>query len=235
MRSRRLTTPAANSSCGRAEQRPRQHFAGQPVTAPGFGSLLDAELAAQHRARGVVAGHAVHAAARRCGRRAQVHLGNRRGPRVEPQCRTGQRAEQRCCRRRRCRRRRSWRCGRPAARRARCAPRPRRRGSPARSARRPAVTVSACRPSNPTARARRSTAAVGPRVDAAGVGEVRQGGEHHRPFGVPARGDLALGVRHLRAGAAHVQRRRARQSRRPATGSHPDSTKSTFATPGPKR
>src|SRR3954465_2607814 len=57
--------------------------------------LLDAELAAQHGACGVVAGHAVHAAAGWRGRGAQIHLGNRRAPRVEPWRRPGQRVPQR--------------------------------------------------------------------------------------------------------------------------------------------
>ena len=39
-----------------------------------------------------------------------------------------------------------------------------------------------------------------------GIGQVRQRGQHHRPVGVPARGDLTLGQCHLCAGAAHVQR-----------------------------
>ena len=53
------------------------------------------------------------------------------------------------------------------------------------------------------------------RVDARGIGQVRQRGQHHRPLGVPARGDLTLGQCHLRPGPTHVQRGCLRQPRVP--------------------
>ena len=48
-------------------------------------------------------------------------------------------------------------------------------------------------------------------VDAARIDQMRQGGQHHRPFRVAARGGFPFGVRHLLAAAPHVQSRRVGQ------------------------
>ena len=50
-------------------------------------------------------------------------------------------------------------------------------------------------------------------VDTAGVGGEGLRGQHHRPLGVPPLCDLLLGVRHLVAGAAQMQRGGICQSR----------------------
>ncbi|SGO33837.1 Uncharacterised protein [Mycobacterium tuberculosis] len=50
-------------------------------------------------------------------------------------------------------------------------------------------------------------------VDAAGVGDVRTRGQHHRPVGVASRRDVCLGARHLVTGAAEMQGRSPPQPR----------------------
>lgn len=59
--------------------------------------------------------------------------------------------------------------------------------------------------------------------------------QHHRPLGVRARGDLALGERHLRPAAAHVHGEGVADPLVAPQDVTPDRTKFTLQTPGPYR